>query len=355
MLCCLLITTAFSQNANTAGAAKYDLIPQLSVLEVNESTTIDVKRNDGENIINFPNAAQVSAGAGAPMYKLGAYKILQGGGKLVFNNTSTLSFTYTGPKQIPKNVDSSAVTISVELVPNDAGVNGTAGIPKIILFTTIYIVSNESAFVVNLPEGGFNYAKYISNNAGGTTVLPIDPRIPPAEAAKLQQQMQKMKSYQVAPQIESNVNLSAITSNASLFYDEKTGLSTIKFTQLSMQMNKAGVGTGYVVNMHPDPSAVMTINFKGKPEKGTHQIVYLPEGVTFATFTGRACECGHEKKQASDEHDIDAPCEGQVVIDEITTDAVKGTIMSRIYYAASGNKITGYITGKFSVLKANQH
>ena len=343
-----------AQKKNTESAFKYNLIAEPAIVEVNDNTTLNVKFDNGTIVNNYPNDKLFPNGS-KPAYTVGEYKILQGGGKLKANNARTISFTYTAPASIPKSTDQTIVQVSVELIPKNEDKTVTGGLPKIILYCTIYVVQNETAFELVLPEAGFNHTKFISNNPGGADVLPIDPRIPPAEAARLRQQMEKMKKYQTAPQIESNVNFNGITSNASLFYDEKNDLSIIKFTQLGMQITKVGEGvnSGYTVTPHPDPSAIIVINFKGKPSTGSHNIEYLPAGVTFASVPlQKACECGHEKK---DDNEVDAPCGGQVIITEVTKEGFRGVFMSKIYFANNGNHASGYLTGKFYVLKANNN
>jgi hypothetical protein len=346
---------AQAQRNNPESAFKYNLIAEPAIVEVSDNTTLNVKFDNGTVVNNYPNERSFPNGA-KPVYVIGDYKILQGGGRLKFNSAAnTISFTYSAPASIPRSTDQTVVQVSVELIPKNDDRTVTGGLPKIILYCTLYIVQNETAFELIMPEAGFNHTKFISNNPGGVSVLPIDPRIPPAEAAKLQAQIDKMKRYQTAPQIESNVNFNGITSNASLFYDEKNDLSTIKFTQLGMQINKEGEGpnSSYTVTPHPNPSAVIVINFKGKPTKGSHNIVYLPEGVTFASIPmQKACECGHEKKDAND---VDAPCVGQVIITEVTKDGFRGECVSRMYFANNGNHTSGYVTGKFYVLKANNN
>jgi hypothetical protein len=345
-----------AQKNNPESAFKYNLVAEPAIVEVSDNTTLNVKFDNGTIVNNYPNERSFPNGV-KPAYAIGEYKILQGGGKLKFNNAaSTISFTYSAPASIPKSTDQTVVQVSVELIPKNDDKKLTGGLPKIILYCTLYIVQNETAFELVMPEAGFDHTKFISNNPGGAAVLPIDSRIPPAQAAKLQQQIDKMKKYQTAPQIESNVNFNGITSNASLFYDEKNDLSTIKFTQLGMQINKEGEGTNstYAVTAHPNPVAIIVINFKGKPTKGSHNIVYLPTGVTFASVPlQKACECGHEKKD--DKNDVDAPCAGQVIIKEVTKDGFRGECMARMYFANNGNHTSGYVTGKFYVLKANNN
>jgi hypothetical protein len=340
---------------NTAGAFNYNLIAEPSIVEVSDNTTLNVKFDNGTVVNNYPNEKSFPDGS-KPTYRIGEYKILQGGGKLKFNSAAnTISFTYSAPASIPKTTDQTVVQVSVELIPKNDDKKLNGGLPKIILYCTLYIVQNETAFELVMPEAGFDHTKFISNNPGGAAVLPIDPRIPPAQAAKLRQQMEKMKKYQTAPQIESNVNFNGITSNASLFYDEKNDLSIIKFTQLGLQITKVGEGvnSGYTVTPHPDPTAIIVINFKGKPTKGSHNIAYLPEGVTFASVPlQKACECGHEKK---DDNDVDAPCAGQVIITEVTKEGFRGELMSRMYFANNSNHTSGYVTGKFYVIKANNN
>jgi hypothetical protein len=359
-ICCttiLIFATLFfvqAQNGNPESAFKYNLIAAPAIVEVSDNTTLNVKFDNGTVVNNYPNEQSFPDGS-KPAYAVGEYKILQGGGKLAANNAGTISFTYSAPASIPKTTDETVVQVSVELIPKNDDKTLTGGLPKIILYCTLYIVQNETAFELVMPEAGFDHTKFISNNPGGTSVLPIDSRIPPAQAAILQQQIEKMKKYQTAPQIQSDVNFNGITSNASLFYDEKNDMSTIKFTQLGMQITKVGEGvnSGYTVTPHPDPSAVIVINFKGKPTKGSHSIAYLPEGVTFASIPlQKACECGHEKK---DDNDVDAPCAGQVIITEITKDGFRGECMARMYFANNGNHTSGYVTGKFYVLKANHN
>ncbi len=353
----LIMTSIFFVQAqnNVESAFKYNLIAEPAIVEVSENTTINVKFDNGTVVNNYPNDKLFPDGS-KPAYALGEYKILQGGGKLKANIAGTISFTYTAPASIPKTTDQTVVQVSVELIPKNEDKKVTGGLPKIILYCTLYIVQNETAFEMVLPEAGFDHSKFISNNAGGAAVLPIDSRIPPAQAAELQKQIEKMKKYQTAPQIESNVNFNGITSNASLFYDEKNDLSTIKFTQLGMQITKVGEGvnSSYNVTPHPNPVAIIVINFKGKPTKGAHPISYLPEGVTFASIPlQKACECGHEKKD--DPNDVDAPCAGQVIITEVTKDGFRGDVMARMYFANNGNHTSGYVTGKFYVLKANNN
>ncbi len=345
---------AQAQKNNAESAFKYNLIAEPAIVEVSDNTTLNVKFDNGTVVNNYPNEKSFPNGS-KPVYAVGQYKILQGGGKLKFNSAATISFTYSAPASIPKSTDQTVVQVSVELIPKNDDKTVSGGLPKIILYCTLYIVQNETAFELVMPEAGFDHTKFISNNPGGASVLPIDSRIPAAQAAKLQQQIDKMKKYQTAPQIESNVNFNGITSNASLFYDEKNDLSTIKFTQLGIQITKVGEGvnSGYNVTPHPNPSAVIVINFKGKPAKGAHNIVYLPEGVTFASVPlQKACECGHEKK---DDNDVDASCAGQVIITEVTKDGFRGELMSRMYFANNGNHTSGYVTGKFYVLKANNN
>lgn len=353
----LIFATIFIVQAqkNAESAFKYNLIAEPAIVEVNDNTTLNVKFDNGTVVNNYPNE-KLSPNGSKPSYAVGEYKILQGGGKLKFNSASnTISFTYSAPASIPKTTDQTVVQVSVELIPKNDDKTLSGGLPKIILYCTLYIVQNETAFELVMPEAGFDHTKFISNNPGGASVLPIDSRIPPAQAAKLQQQIDKMKKYQTAPQIQSDVNFNGITSNASLFYDEKNDLSIIKFTQLGMQITKVGEGvnSGYTVTPHPNPSAVIVINFKGKPTKGSHSIAYLPEGVTFASVPlQKACECGHEKK---DDNDVDAPCAGQVIIKEITKDGFRGELEARMYFANNGNHASGYVTGKFYVLKANNN
>jgi hypothetical protein len=353
----LIFATLFfvqAQKNNAESAFKYNLIAEPAIVEVSDNTTLNVKFDNGTVVNNYPNDRSFPNGA-KPAYAVGEYRILQGGGKLKANNAGTISFTYSAPASIPKSTDQTVVQVSVELIPKNDDKTVTGGLPKIILYCTIYVVQNETAFELVMPEAGFDHTKFISNNPGGASVLPIDSRIPPAQAVKLQQQIAKMKQYQTAPQIESNVNFNGITSNASLFYDEKNDLSTIKFTQLGMQINKEGEGANstYTVTAHPNPVAIIVINFKGKPGIGSHNISYLPGGVTFASVPlQKACECGHEKK---DDNDVDAPCAGQVIIKEITKDGFRGELVSRMYFANNGNHASGYVTGKFYVLKANNN
>ena len=344
-----------AQNNNPEGAFKYNLIAEPAIVEVSDNTTLNVKFDNGTIVNNYPNDKSFPNGA-KPAYAVGEYKILQGGGQLKANVAGTISFTYTAPKSIPTSTDQTIVQVSVELIPKNEDKKVTGGLPKIILYCTLYIVQNETAFELVMPEAGFDHTKFISNNHGGAAVLPIDPRIPAAQAAMLQKQIDKMKKYQTAPQIEGNVNFNGISSNASLFYDEKNDLSIIKFTQLGMQITKVGEGVnaGYNVTPHPSPVAIIVINFKGKPTKGSHPISYLPEGVTFASIPlQKACECGHEKKD--DPNDVDAPCAGQVIITEVTKDGFRGELVSRMYFANNGNHTSGYVTGKFYVLKANNN
>lgn len=341
---------------NPESAFKYNLIAEPAIVEVSDNTTLNVKFDNGTFVNNYPNDKSFPDGS-KPAYAIGEYKILQGGGKLKANVAGTISFTYTAPASIPKTTDQTVVQVSVELIPKNDDKKLSGGLPKIILYCTLYIVQNETAFELIMPEAGFDHTKFISNNPGGAAVLPIDSRIPAAQAAILKAQMEKMKKYQIAPQIESNVNFKGITSNASLFYDEKNDLSTIKFTQLGMQITKVGEGenSAYNVTLHPNPVAIIVINFKGKPTKGSHPISYLPEGVTFASVPlQKACECGHEKKD-DDPNDVDAPCAGQVTIKEITKDGFRGELVTRMYFANNGNHTSGYVTGKFYVLKANNN
>ncbi|MFT3935247.1 MAG: hypothetical protein QM726_16595 [Chitinophagaceae bacterium] len=338
-----------AQKGNPESAFKYNLLAEPAIVETGDNTVVNVKFDNGTVVNNYPNAGSFPDGS-KPAYVVGEYKVLQGGGKLVMNNASTISFTYSAPASIAKDIDKSIVQISVELIPKNDDKKATGGLPKIILYCTMYVVQNETAFEVEMPEAGFDHAKYVSNNKGGIGVPAIDPRIPAAQQQMLQEKMKQMQQMSNASSSQSNINFNGITSNASVLYDPQNDATVINIKQLALQINKAPNGDGYVTNANPTPNAIIVIKFKGKPSKGNHNIDIDPDNIAFTTFTGRACTCGTKKHN---EDGKDYPCAGIVNITEVTNEGFRGTLMTRIYYAASGNNLTGYITGKFYALNAN--
>ncbi|MEO7049102.1 MAG: hypothetical protein ABI091_27605, partial [Ferruginibacter sp.] len=133
-----------AQNNNPEGAFKYNLIAEPAIVEVSDNTTLNVKFDNGTVVNNYPNDKSFPNGS-KPAYAVGEYKILQGGGKLKFNSAATISFTYTAPASIPKSTDQKVVQVSVELIPKNDDKKVTGGLPKIILYCTLYIVQNETA------------------------------------------------------------------------------------------------------------------------------------------------------------------------------------------------------------------
>jgi len=290
---------------------------------------------------NLPNAK--SSGSTPVIYQVSSWKILKGGGSLKFNNGTNVDFTYKAPASVPANVDNSIVDIAVELSPHDVG-NGTQHMAKVILMVTLYIVQNETALVVHLPEAGFNDTKYINNTVGGVSIMPIDPRIPASQSADLRVQMAMVKSQMAQVQKEKGIDLNAITSNAKVIYTADKNFTTISFTQLGVQVN------GGTTDLHPSPGAVLTIVFEGKPAKGGHPINLEPSEVALVTFSQKACTCGKDYKDDPTQKPL--PCAGMVVITEVTDKIVKGYIMSRLYFSNNGNKFSGWINGDFSALLA---
>jgi hypothetical protein len=229
--------------------------------------------------------------------------------------------------------------------PHDIG-NGTRGMAKVILLLTLYVVHNETAIVVHIPEAGFNDAKYITNAGGGVNMPAIDSRIPAAKAAQLQAQMAAAQQAMAQAQQQSGININAVTSNAKVFYKKKENLTAIEFTKLGMQMDSA------TVNLNPEASAVFSILFEGKATKGTHPVNLSPSGIAFSTLTGRACTCGRDDKD--DPNGKVLPCAGLLTISNVTDKEISGFIQTRVYYTASNDHIIGWITGKFSALIVNQ-
>ncbi len=317
--------------------ARLELKPEAQVVEINESTNLQVMILTGLNFGDQGNATDLPHLEPLPTrsdlwpvpYNATNWRVVSGGGRVMPQSGDFVKCTYVAPPSIPNNVDSSEVVISVDMQP------AVAGWPQVTLLVTIYVVSNETAIVVHMPEAGFNDAKYVSNNAGGISIPVVDARaaISPqlqAQMAAVQRQLQN-----------STVNFNGITSNAKVLYSPKDDKSAIQFTQLALQVNNGQT------TLHPEPSATLAVSINGKITKGTYTLDIDPTNLAFATYIGKACTCGHKKDS---EGKGELPCRGKVVVESATDTEIKGTISATVYFANNGNKFTGWIYGKFTAM-----
>ncbi len=306
-------------------------------LTIPRTATAETQLTEGSPyFIDLPDGSDPNIPAA---YKATNWKIIQGGGKI--SGIESNSCVYSAPSKAPQD---KIMVISVDLEPT------SSALPKVVLLQTLYFVEDETAIVVNLPEVGFRNQKYVTTTGGGMNmpgVTGLDSRaaghVDAATMAKLAQAQAAVANAQQS----SGINLSAITSNAMAYYDEKTGVTAIKFKQLSMQMQDGKDMRGTAVSKG---ETIMTeISFKGKG-LGIHKLDDKDAGLgMLVLMSKKGCGCGNNKNGETDE----APCNGYINIKSSDGKVIRGDFAAEVYSAVDNRMVHGIIYGKFTVNIAN--
>ncbi len=166
-------------------------------------------------------------------WKIGNWKIQDGGGELVTPSPDSYYAVLHSPAQMPAN---KCVVVTVELDPQ------LHGYSKIILYRTIYMQDNENVFYFNCPAYGVMQGKYLVNNNGGVLSSPAIPNNAATQnnqqikdlQAQLQQAQQTAKTAIAAKGYDAG----ALTSNARAVYAANENITTIAIQGDDVQMQK---------------------------------------------------------------------------------------------------------------------
>jgi hypothetical protein len=238
------------------------------------------------------------------------------------------------------------MVISVDMIPT------STALPKVILLKTIYFVEDETAIIVNIPAGGFNNTKYVTTTAGGMkvpTMAGVDPRakalIDPGTRAKMEQAQQAV----AAAQGNTGINLTAITSNSTAYFDGTNDQTLLKFSKLTIQMDGGKDRRPIVNGVRVTPVGTVLTNasftFKGHGV-GMYELEEKNEGGGLMDGPTKGCGCGNWQPK-------EAPCKGYVHVKSVENGIMKGDF-SALAYTWDGSRLTqGYISGKFIANVAN--
>jgi hypothetical protein len=286
--------------------------------------------------IDLPDGSDVNLPA---TYKAGNWKIVQGGGAI--SSIESNQCVYTSPKKEPKD---KIMIISVDLNPT------SKALPKVVLLQTLYFVDNPTAIFINLPEAGFNNQEYVNSTSGGAkvpTMDNMDPRVAAKMDAGMKAKMAMAADAMKNAQLNTGIDLGAISSNAMAYYDGMTDITAIKFTRLNMQMQN-----GKDVRNTPVATSermICEISFKGQG-LGRHTLADKESGVAmFVLASTKACGCGNNRNKEKEE----APCEGYVNIRTRTDKVMTGDFAANVYTSDGTRIFLGSIYGKFTVNIAN--
>ncbi|MBS1796877.1 MAG: hypothetical protein JSS81_23830 [Acidobacteria bacterium] len=262
------------------------------------------------------------------LYQATNWRIVEGGGKLVGIDETTVS--YTAPAKLPAG---KKALVSVDLQPLKTN------LPKIVLLQTIYFEENDTAFVLNLPALGFLNAKYVLKLNGGTPVPTVDPKtaknLPPAARKQLEAAQKQMAAQ--------TMNAQAMSSNGYEIYDENQGFTAVSLRDLtpSAKTGEAGAGGGI---------SVLQFNFSGR-DAGAYELG------TDGDKTGLGFTLGPQGFGCGDmgPTDVKYPCNGKVRIESLDPRFMTGTVRATVFVSPPGSKYVyrGTFYGKFKVNRAN--
>ncbi|MEO5942681.1 MAG: hypothetical protein ABIP30_00545 [Ferruginibacter sp.] len=354
---CFIQYNSFAQHsagkddiARAMRAGRVSIHTSKAMLEANESAVLDIKllvtpvvneqtlQTEGTAYpVDLPDGSDPNIPAA---YHSSNWKIVQGGGSISSIEGNTC--VYTAPGAAPRD---KIMVISVDLNPT------STALPKIVLLQTIYFVNDETAIVINLPQGGFLNSKYITTTSGGMkvpTMQGIDPRVAGHISPALQAQMAQVQQAVNAAQANTGINLSSTTSNAMAYFDGKTGQTVVKLTKLTLQMDN-GKDKRKTVNGKPAEPAgsyltYCEISFTGHGV-GTYTINDKPSGLGMMDGPTKGCGCGQSQKEAH--------CEGHINIKSIENGVMKGDFNSLVYTSDGKTLFQGTIYGKFTANIAN--
>ena len=320
--------------------SELSLLADRSLLDAHETATLTVQLvvppefDESGNPIGLPKTIDLPRDGSAP-YKAQNWRILEGGGQFEVAGLAAFSMSYAAPAKV---VAGGHVTISVDMIPQ------TPAFPKVVLIKTLYFVENETAIFVSMPGLGLIDVKFTSKPDGGAKILApagVDPKV----AAKLPPDvLKKLKEAQAkAKNMEMNVNLSALSSNASAYWDPTNMFTSLRFTQLSLNMAAGKTGT------KPSGDAVLALSYDGN-DIGTFPLGKTKTssvGLLFpATATGIGCgETGSDDRKF--------PCDGEVTIDMLDGETMRGTFKTAVYTSVGQKIFRGSIYGKFRVRRVN--
>lgn len=326
-----------SRGGRTSLESNKDLIEPNEVASLNIMLRIPPTVNQQtEEVNNDAYEVNMSLGNDPNLpspYKATNWKIVQGGGTLV--GLDDYTYSYTAPATAPPE---NIILISVDLIPN------SKKLPKVVLLKTIYFSDNETAIVVNLPQGGMNNEKYINKMDAGVTVPTmqgLDPRVTAKISPELQAKMALAQEALKNANQTSGLNLSAATSNAMAIYDTATHNTIVKFSKLTLQMEDGKRKSSATL-------ANLSFIFKGK-DVGKYPFHKDNETGAGILIGAKGCGCGTNAPARSDK----AVCNGYVKILSVDDQFIIGEINTTAYTTDGSALVKGRITGKFKARRTN--